>query len=285
MKLSLLYTLFIAVSVPLAGFGQSIFFTDFESDAVGATTADGEVSGFFADRPGGIIRDSSVSAPFGSNNQYLEFSGANSRAIVSGATTLDFADSIVALSVNFYDSGLGTAGFGTRLGLGTGQFADTQDLNPSGSLFSVRLRSSDTTVNADLNTSIVSGSFGGYSLNTAYRMSYIFNLTGASQLVEGIDGSTVNLAPMQAAFGMENLGTGDYSNLAVLGTSNAIDNTIAVVFRNFSGDETVAYYDDLSVSSVSPIPEPSTYAAIFGLAALAFVYLRRRTGAVKRDAA
>lgn len=276
MRLSPLYILFIAVSLPLAGFGQSIFFTDFESDAVGATTADGDVTGFFADRPGGIIRDSSVSAPFGSGNQYFEFSGESSRAIVSGATTPDFENSLVGLSVSFFDSGLGTAGFGTRLGLGTGQYADTQDLNGPGSLFSVRFRSSNGTVNADANTSVVSGALGGYSLNTGYRVNYIFNLTAESQLVEGIDGSTVNLAPMQAAFGMMNLNTNDYSNLVVLETSNSIDNTLAVVFRNFSGDATVAYYDDLSISNVSPIPEPSTYAAIFGLGALAFVFFRRR---------
>ncbi len=249
----------------------SIFFTDFESDAVGATTAAGEVDGFFANRAGGVVRDSSSVAPFGPENQYLEFSGANSRAIVSAATVSDFAGALVEVSIDFFDAGSGTGGFGTRFGLGTGEFADTPDLNASGSLFSIRFRTSDQTVNIDANTSLVSGSVGGYSVETAYRVQYIFNLTSEDQAVSTLDGNSVSLEPMQAAFGMQDLATGDFSNIAVLASSGTVNNHIGLVFRNFSTDETIAYYDNLSV-----IPEPTTYAAIFGLAALALLLVRRR---------
>ncbi len=252
----------------------SIFFTDFELDAVGATTAAGQVGGFFADRPGGIVRDSSTVAPFGPDNQYLEFSGVNSRAIVSAATVSDFAGALVEVSVDFFDAGTGTAGFGTRFGLGTGEFPDTPDLNAPGSLFSIRFRTSDQTVNIDANTSVVSGSIGGYSVETAYRVQYIFNLTSEDQVVSTLDGNSVSLEPMQAAFGMQELATGNFSNIAVLASSGTVNTHIGLVFRNFSGDETIAYYDNLSV-----IPEPTTYAAIFGLAALSLLLVRRRLSA------
>lgn len=251
-----------------------IFSTDFETDVVGATTAasPAEVGGFIGDRAGGIIRDSSTIAPFGSNNQYMEFSGFNSRAIVSGATTTDIVGSLIRLSINFYDTGTGTAGFGTRLGLGTGQFPNTPDLNNSGSVFSLRFRTSNSTVNLDANTSLVSGALGSYSMATAYKMTYILNMTGETQSVQAIDGSgTVTLQAAQALFGMENLATNDYSNLATLQSSlTSFENEMAVVFRNFSGDATVAYYDDLNIVV---IPEPaSALLSALGLLAL----LRRR---------
>ena len=264
------------VSLGLSATSQAvvIFSTDFESDALGATTAatPAQVGGFFGNRAGGVIRDSSTIAPFGSNNQYMEFSGLNSRAIVSGASTQNLLGSLIGLSVNFYDAGTGTAGFGTRLGLGTGQFADTPDLNSTGSIYSIRFRSSNGTVNADTNTTVVGGTLGTYSLATAYKMSYIFNLTDETQSVQAIDGSgLVNLSPSQALFGMQNLTDNSYSNLVTLQTSlSSFNNHLAVVFRNFSSDTTVAYYDDLNIGV---IPEPSSaLLAALGLLAL----LRRR---------
>jgi hypothetical protein len=277
MKRPILTTV-LALLVPIIPSASALFFTDFESDAVGATTAadPAEVTGFFANRAGGIIRDSSVNAPFGASNQYLQFSGENSRAIVSGVSTQDYTDSLVGVSVDFFDAGTGTAGFGTRFGLGTGEFADTQDLNRSGSLFSIRFRTSNGTINLDENTSVVSGALGSYSMGTAYRINYIFNLTSESQLVETAAGDIVDLAPMQAAFGMQDLNTENFFSNAILESSGAINTTIAMVFRNFSGDQTIAYYDNLSISHVAAIPEPSTYAAMFGLGALVLVALRRR---------
>lgn len=251
-----------------------LFSTDFETDVVGATTAanPAEVGGFFGDRAGGIIRDSSTFAPFGPNNQYLEFSGVNSRAIVSGDHTANILGNLIRLSINFYDTGTGTTGFGTRLGLGTGQFLTTPDLNGSGSVFSLRFRTSNGTVNLDANTSLVSGALGSYSMATAYKMTYIFNMTGETQSVQAIDGSgPVTLQASQALFGMENLGNNSFSNLATLQSSLAsFNNHVAVVFRNFSTDATVAYYDDLNIDV---IPEPaSALLSALGLLAL----LRRR---------
>jgi hypothetical protein len=266
------------VSFGLAAPSQAsaIFSTDFESDSVGATTATtpSGVGGFFPDRAGGIIRDSSTIAPFGSNNQYLEFSGLNSRAIVSGASTQDLLGSLFGLSVNFYDAGTATAGFGTRLGLGTGEFASTPDLNGPGSVFSLRFRTSDRTVNADVNTSVVAGTLGSYTLATAYKMNYVFNLTGETQSVQALDGSgLVSLAPLQALFGMQNLTTNSYSNLVTLQSSlGSFNNHLAIVFRNFSGDATIAYYDDLSIAV---IPEPSTWALLVGLTMLGVVGVAR----------
>lgn len=284
MKRPILTTVF-ALLLTIVPSASALFFTDFESDAVGANTAanPSTIDGFRGNFPGAIVRDSSVNAPFGASNQYLQFGGSDisffdgtnysARGIVTGAPSASYLESVVSLSFKFYETTPNS--WGTHIGVATGTDPWTPDLNAGGSLFALSF--DDGVIGLGANTSLASGVLPGYSKGEAYEITYYMNWTGESESLLDPAGNLVTLDNQQAAFWMRDLSDDSITSTVLLNSSKADTlASISLVFRNFNSSAANAntiYVDDLSITA---IPEPSTYAALFGLGALLFVALRRR---------
>lgn len=273
------------VLLPFTVSGQT-FATGFESETVGDTTAanPSEIDGFRGNFPAAIVRDSTSEAPFGSSNQYIQFGGDgvaffdgtnySARAIVTGAPSSTFTDTVAGISFKMVD---GTAGpdWGTHIGIGTGDNPWVPDLNGSNGLFALTF--DDGAIGVGNNTSVASGALPSYSPGQAYEVTYMMNWTGVSESVTGVDGNSLSLDDKQIAFWIRDLTDNSLSSTVVLDSSfGAVDSSISPVFRNFNtslSNMNVLYIDDIAVTSV---PEPSTYAVILGFLALGLVFIRRR---------
>lgn len=263
---------------------SSLFSTDFEADVVGATTAanPSEVEGFRGNFPAAIVRDSSSVAPFGADNQYLQFGGPevsafdgtnySARAIVTGAPSSSYTETVVGMSFKFYETTPDS--WGTHIGIGTGTNPWEPDLTGGGGLFALSFR--DGTVGFGNNTSAASGSLPSYSKGQAYEITYYMNWTGATETVTGVDGASVTLENKQIGFWMKDLVDDSVTSTVVLNSSfGDPGDSISPVFRNFNSTEAnqnVVYLDDIDIAV---IPEPSTWALILGLAILAPVCVAR----------
>ncbi len=256
----------------------TIFSTDFESDAVGATTEAGDLA-YIHPGPGGIVRDSSVNQPFGPDNRYLQFGGLGGsayRSIFAGAPLVGELDEVLGISFRFYQ--LAGANWGNNFGVAQGPDPWIPDLNSALALFTFQFREGN--VNAGDNTTLVSGSLPGYNAETPYTVTYYMNWSGATKSVTGPGGAAIVLDDRQAAIWLYDEGAGTLTSPAIVaGALDATENHVSLVFRNFSnspGNDATAYIDDVSITV---IPEPTTYAAIFGLAALSLLLVRRRLSA------
>lgn len=273
------------VLLPFAVSGQ-IFATGFEAETVGDTTAanPSEIDGFRGNFPAAIVRDSSSVAPFGSSNQYIQFGGEgvalfdgtnySARAIVTGAPSSTYTDTVAGISFKMFD---GTAGpdWGTQIGVATGANPWVPDLNASNGLFALSF--DDGVIGTGNNTSVASGTLPTYNPGQAYEVTYMMNWTGASESVTGVDGNSLSLADKQIAFWIRDLTDNSLSSTVVLDSSfGAVDASISPVFRNFNtslSNMNIMYIDDVAITAV---PEPSVYVAVLGFLALGFVFIRRR---------
>ena len=252
-----------AVSADTAEAGGSfevIYATDFESDPVGSGTAgtDNNVGGFRNNFDAAIVRDSSETAPFGADNQYLQFAGEgvsdlwndnySARAILTGAPSSAYTESVLSLSFSFYE--IESPSWGSHIGVGTGENPWQPDLDGNGNLFSLIYRDGDITLGT--NTSSVSGTLPTYNQGQAYTIVYIMNWTGETETVPAPDGSSVTLEDGQVAFWLIDQDTGTPSDLVILQGSSLVPNdSISLVFRNFSSslaNQNVLYLDDISVA-------------------------------------
>lgn len=274
MKQPIIIILF-ALLLPTIPSASAIFSTDFESDAVGATTAAGDLS-YIHPMAGGIIRDSSVTSPFGSNNQYLQFGGLGGfgyRNVYTGSAIAGNLDTVVGISFRFHQ--VAGANWGNNIGVAQAGDPWVPELNGTYALFTFQFREGN--VNLGNNTSLVTGILPNYTAGQNYTVTYYMNWSGASEVVSGPDGLAIELNHKHAAIWLLDEVAGTYSNpVTVNGSLDATQNHVSLVMRNFSNstaNDATAYIDDLSVTA---IPEPSTYAAMFGLGALILVALRRR---------
>ena len=285
MKTMIICTSF-ALLLPLGLAGQSqIFATDFESDFVGATTAanPSDVAGFRGNFPAAIVRDSSDVAPFGPGNQYLQFGGDgvslfdgtnySARAIVTGAPSSAYLDTVLGISFKFHETTPNS--WGTHIGVGTGANPWQPELNAGAGMFALSFRDGAVTLGA--NTAVASGDLPAYSKGQNYEIIYYMNWTGAAETVPAPDGSMLTLDNKQIGFWMRDLGSDTLTGTVVLNSSfGDPSDSISLVFRNFSStlaNQNVVYIDDLAFTV---IPEPSTYAALLGLGVLALALARRR---------
>jgi hypothetical protein len=274
----------VVLALPLALSSQT-FFNNFELDAVGAATASDPsgVTGFRGNFPAAVVSDSSVVAPFGVNNHYLQFGGAgvsqfdgtsySARAIVTGAPSLLYTSSVVKLSFDYYEAN--SAAWATHIGVATALNPWQPDLNGSSGLFAVTF--DDGVTGLGSNTALASGALPAYVTQAPYHVVYYMNWTGAPATLSGPDGNLLTLEHKQIGFWMQNLTDNTFSSAAILSSGfGAVNSSVSLVFRNFSStlaNENVLYIDNLGVAA---IPEPTTYAALTGLAILGLLLIRRR---------
>jgi hypothetical protein len=261
--------------VPIIPSASALFLTDFESDDVGSTTAAGDID-YIHPMPGAVIRDSSVTAPFGSNNQYLQFGGLGGfgyRNIFTGAPLAGQLDNVIGISFRFYQ--VAGANWGNNFGIAQAGDPWVPDLNSTYALFTFQFREGN--VNLGNNTTLVSGTLPTYDAAKDYTVTYYMNWSGSTEVISGPDGLSIELDHKQAAIWLMDEGAGTFSNpVTVAGALDATQDHVSFVLRNFSSstaNDATAYIDNVSISV---IPEPSTYAAMFGLGALVLVALRRR---------
>lgn len=275
-----------AISFGLSAPSQAtaLFSTDFEADVVGATTAadPSDVGGFRGNFEAAIVRDSSSVAPFGADNQYLQFGGSgvssfidpnySARGIVTGAASSSYTATVVGISFKYFETTPNS--WGTHIGVGTGANPWQPDLNGTGGLFALSF--DDGVIGLGNNTTTASGTLPSYTKGQAYEITYFMNWTGASETVTGANGDEVTLANKQIGFWMTDLETDTISSTVILSSSfGDAAASISPVFRNFNTSEAnqnVVYLDDISIAV---IPEPSTWALILGLAVLVPVGVAR----------
>lgn len=286
---SSLNTVLIAAGVVSLGLSapsqaDAVFSTDFKTDVVGATTAanPSAVGGFRENFPAAIVRDSSSVAPFGADNQYLQFGGSgvsafdgthySARGIVTGAPSSTYTDTVVSMSFKFFETTPNS--WGTHIGVGTGANPWVPDLTAGNGLFALSF--DDGVVGLGQNTSTASGTLPSYTKGQAYEITYFMNWTGASETVTGADGASLTLANKQIGFWMKDLVDDTFSTTVVLNSAfGDLSTNTSMVFRNFNSTEAnqnVVYYDDLSIGV---IPEPSTWALLMGLSMLGVVGVAR----------
>lgn len=143
---------------------------------------------------------------------------------------------------------------------------------PSGNVFRIGERTTLTATNL-FSTSgdftplqAGNGTNAAWALNTSYTMEMSFYLAAADAL-------HINAVLSGGAFG---------SGIAAL---EAVDSTPTatsfdyLLFRSATGNLWDVIFTELSVIQIAAIPEPSTYAAIFGIGALGLALWRRRRAA------
>ena len=222
----------------------TLWSNNLESNTVGQSTgvSPAVINGFRFNFPGGVVRDSSLLAPFGPDNKYLELSPNNNPALTVGyrvpviaVMRAQYVATPVGISFDFNEST--NPGFGTIIGFGTGTTDSSPDLNDAGSLCALQFRNGVITLGA--RTSIVEGVLPAFTEGKTYRITYVTNFTSDTHEVLGPDGVTFMLDPMQAGFWMYDPQTETFTNRLVINNNNNrnLDAHIQLIFRHFSAAE------------------------------------------------
>jgi autotransporter-associated beta strand protein len=245
----------------------TLWSNNFESNTVGQTTGVNPtvINGFRQSFIGGVVRDSSISEPFGPTNKYLELTPNNNttnpsagyRIIVNGILKASYTTSPVATSFDFNES---TApGYDTVIGFGTGTSDSQPDLNDAQAVASLKFRNGVVTLGAK--TSLISGSLPSFTQGKNYRITYITNFTSDVHEVTGPDSSELTLEPKQFACWMYDPSTETYSTPVVVGNNNSrnLDAHVLLIFRHFSNtaenQRQTIYVDNLEAKSFGePVP-------------------------------
>lgn len=260
--------------VPLTTLWQNNFESNSAGQSTGASPA--AINGFRFNFPGGIVRDSSVTAPFGSPNLYLELSPENNvadpasgyRVIVNSVLKSDYTTQPVGISFDFNES---TApGFETVIGFGTGAFDSSPDVNNASGLISLRFRNGAITLGD--RTSLVSvGANDGsdpetpmtlpsFIEGTTYRLTFISNFTAGSHEILGPDNGVFTLAPMQGAFFLYDPATEAFAPRVIIANNNSrvLEDHVSFLFRHFSpsaeSERQTIYVDNMVATNYGEPP-------------------------------
>lgn len=297
----LLPLLVVALAMPLSGYTQNYLVNDTFSD----TDRIGGQSG-----SGATASSPSVSTPTSSNTQWVSHiagqlvasstgmlwtMNSSSRSVMGYFPTVTVGSAATTFSLTFTTGTLGSNAGNLRIGL--------FDSTPAGMRTTDGYSSTDATSAGDLGYGIFSGSnlMGNSTSNVSFNTRERTNL---STDLLGTDGQWTNLSvgsytgigyfqsnttytlamTLMVDSGILNYTTaisgGNFSNWAYT-VSDASPSTLnfdMLVFRLGGGSNQVNTINFNSFT-VSQIPEPSTYAAMFGLAALGLVAYRRRRAA------
>lgn len=221
---------------------STLWSNTFETNTVGQSTGESPavIDGFRFNFPGGVIRDSSVLAPFGPDNLYLELSpnnntdnpGAGYRAPVIAVLKAQYIATPVGISFDFNEST--ATGFATVIGFATGTTNSNPDVNTTGGLFALHL--DDGVITLGIHTSIIEGTLPAFTQGKTYRITYITNFTADTHTLIGPDGVEVVLDPMQGAFWMYDPVLETYTDRLVIANNNdrLLDAHVQFMFRHFS---------------------------------------------------
>jgi autotransporter-associated beta strand protein len=246
---------------------STLWSNTFQTNTVGQSTgaSPAVINGFRFNFPGGIIRDSSVFAPFGPDNLYLELSpnnnvanpGGGYRTPVNAVLKAQYIATPVGVSFDFNEST--ATGFATVIGFATGTTDSNPDVNAGGGLFALQL--DDGLISLGANTSTVEGTLPAFTQGTTYRITYITNFTNDTHTVRGPDGETVDLQSMQGAFWMYDPVLETYTDRLVIANNNsrALDAHVQFMFRHFSASlesqrQTIYVDNLLATNFAEPIP-------------------------------
>ncbi len=239
----------------------TLFSDDFESDTVGTEPASWDtVSGTVNI----LVADDGI---FGSPNQYVHFNDVGSGGL-SLFKQLPEIDGIVStFAFDFYEPTVA----GANATLSVGYTAAGGDINATAAW---RIVLDDGAIT--FSSGEVAAGTKSYSLDTAYRFYITINDT-----LSEVDYSS-------PSGGVETLGVGQFNvffrplsssvfTYAGTGVNDTSDVVGRLGFRTFSSGDQVFSIDDVLISSVSPIPEPTTLGMFLaGLGALAACRRSRR---------
>lgn len=260
--------------VPLTTIWQNNFESNSAGQSTGASPA--VINGFRFNFPGGIVRNSSEIAPFGSPNLYLELSPANNianpasgyRVILNSVLKRDFTAQPVGISFDFNESP--APGFDTIIGFGTGAADSNPDVNDASGLIALRFRNG--AINLGSRTSLVSvGQNDGsdpetpmtlpsFIEGTTYRFTFITNFTTETHKIVGPDQGVFTLTPKQGAFFLYDPATDAFAPRVIIANNNSrvLDDHVSFLFRHFSASlETqrqTIYVDNMVASSYGEPP-------------------------------
>ncbi|WP_269524770.1 PEP-CTERM sorting domain-containing protein [Coraliomargarita parva] len=212
----------------------------------------------------------------------LGFAGAMSAQDLIAAWDFNYTSSFGGLDVDgdFINDSSATANFGLQAGTATFSW-----LNQTSSGLSNSADLDSNQLLRPLQIASMNDGFGWFvdanvSSSAELFLTVDLSLYGSSELTfaAGSDNGPVDLlvdvdgavTTLNLTAGTDALYTVDLSALA--GSSSAV---VGLSFDNFTGTDNV-FLDNFQITGVGVVPEPSTYAAIFGVVALLFAAHRRR---------
>ncbi len=209
------------------------------------------------------VTDTDSELYFGSaNDNYLRINkqaGTNFTVSAAGVIAAEESSALTTIQFDMYQF---TGGAGNL----TFEAFAAQTTSSTGRAITSRLFA-DGSVNAA----------GDYDLNE--KNSFLFFINNTNSSVEFLNPSGSQITLDSGRYNVYVNGNSIVSNVN-LGTNSAAGNNVGIqgFFFTYYGETNSGevLFDNFVVSSFSPIPEPSTYAAIFGLAVLGLVMLRKR---------
>jgi hypothetical protein len=215
------------------------------------------------------IRDETFATPFGSPNQYLQYddNSTGNTVQITSQTYTAASNALTTLSFDFLEPDVADRNQQMK----TGYAIDSGGLVSAATRQAVSFNNGvlgDLTGDSPTSTT--------YSMDTAYRFYMIFNDTASSVSYAG--GSILG---GDAHVWLKNLSTG-VNTFAGISSSDNVgiveETSYNVGFRaGSSGDRQAINIDNFSLDTgAAAIPEPGTYALIFGALARGFAASRRR---------
>lgn len=223
-----------------------IYFNDFEEESLGDNTSTDPsgIRGLRPAFPGAEVKGDETATPFGEVNQFIEFSGANSRVPVhvSAVAPAVYLEPVV-VAFDLYEP----EGFAGRtvMGVGSGQYVP--ELNFNTEIFSIEINNGFLTAGG--NTSNIFGSLPILEQEKAYRVFMLMNMSEAVVNFNDPGDFESDLGSREMEVWIYDYDEDEYLFGGRWGTNQEnIQDTIGFVFRHFSIDTNVIYVDNLLVA-------------------------------------
>lgn len=225
---------------------SGIYFNDFEEEEIGDNTSTDPsgIRGLRPAFPGAEIKGDETATPFGEGNQFMEFSGANSRVPIH-VTAVPSAVYLepVLVAFDLYEPD----GFAGRTVMGVGSGAFVPELNFSTEIFSIEINNGFLTAGG--NTSNIFGSLPILEQERAYRVFMLMNMSEETVDFNDPEDFESDLGAGEMEVWIYDYDEDEYLFGGRWGTNQqSIQDTIGFVFRHFSTDTNVVYVDNLLVA-------------------------------------
>lgn len=245
----------------------TIFSNNFETDTVGQRPTG--FTNFSDNNTTTFVRVNTDSSNFfgaGTSNKMLRLADTvNSASLEARAQGITGGATVATLKFDLYEPS-GALNSPIFLHIGNG------DLSADATRFTqVQLRDG----NLILNTGFPNGGPLEYSLATKVGVTIVANNSLSAVVYAGLDGNSRSLAADTTDVWINNTLSISATAYATHGLAN--DTVLnSFHFRTFTSDFQEIFIDNVIFAAGAPIPEPASFAALGGLAAIGFAVTRRR---------